>query len=176
MDHARIRTLVMTGVMAAVLCVLAPWSIPVGPIPISLCSLLVGLCACIAGSKRAAAAVVVYILAGAAGLPVFSGFGGGFGPLVGPGGGYILGYVPLALISGSGLDSRKKLATGFVLGTAVLYLCGMVWFCLKARVRVGQALAVCVLPFLPGDLAKLAALLTVGPAVRNRLKSAGLTL
>jgi len=174
MERIRIRRLVMTGAMAAVLCVLGPWSIPVGPVPISICSLLVGLCACVGGGRQAAAAVAVYLLVCAAGLPVFSGFAGGAAALLGPTGGYLAGYLPLTALTGLRRDSRTGLAVGYVLGTAVLYLCGMGWYCLQTAVAVRQALAVCVLPFLPGDGAKLAALLTVGPAVRSRLLRAGL--
>ena len=90
--------LAVCGVMAAVLCVLAPLSIPIGPVPVTLATLVVYLMGSLLGWKWGTAACLAYLLAGLAGLPVFSGFQGGPGVLLGATGGYILGFLASALL------------------------------------------------------------------------------
>jgi len=169
--------LTMTAAAAAALGVVAPWSVPLGPVPISLCTLLLYLTALLLGPRWAVGAAAVYVLMGAAGLPVFSGFMGGVGHLAGPTGGYIFGYLPLTGICAlfvKRVSNRWAYLGGMALGTAVLYAMGTVWFCVQTGTGLGGALVVCVLPFLPGDLAKMLAALLVGPALRDRLERSGL--
>ena len=89
--------LTMTAAFAAAMALLAPWTVPLGPVPLSVCTLMVYLSAWLLTPGRAVAAVTIYVLLGAVGLPVFSGFLGGVGRLAGPTGGYILGYLPLCI-------------------------------------------------------------------------------
>ena len=170
--------LTMTAAAAAALCVLSPWSVPLGPVPISLCTLLIYLSAWLFSPGRAVAAVGVYVLVGAAGLPVFSGFLGGLGRLAGPTGGYIVSYLPLAAICAGFVrrfpGRRGVQFLGMVLGTAVLYAVGTGWFCIQTQVGVVGGLTACVLPFLPGDAVKIAAALLLGPVLRSRLERSGL--
>lgn len=169
--------LTATAAGAAALAVLAPWSLPLGPVPVSLCTLMIYLAAWVLPGGRGVAAVVVYVLLGTAGLPVFSGFLGGPGRLLGPTGGYILGYLPLAALCARfiGRSNRRRMhLLGMVLGTVVLYGLGTVWFCLQTGTPFDGALALCVLPFLPGDGVKMAAALVLGPALRRRLERTGL--
>ena len=98
--------LAMTAVMAAVLSVVSPFSISIGPIPLSLCTLIIYMNAYILGWKRGTVATLVYVLLGAVGMPVFNGFSAGLGVVAGPTGGYIVGYVPLALICGLAVSPR----------------------------------------------------------------------
>lgn len=173
-----IYALTMTAAAAAALCVLSPWAVPLGPVPLSLCTLLLYLCGWLLTPGRAAAAAAVYVLIGAAGLPVFSGFLGGLGHLAGPTGGYIVGYIPLAYLCAlfvSRFFARWRMcAVGMVLGTAVLYIVGTAWFCVQTGTPLGGGLTVCVLPFLPGDLVKMLCALILGTVLRGRLKRAGL--
>lgn len=173
-----VRTLTMTAAAAAAMGVLAPWSVPFGPIPVSLCTLLICLMGYLMDWKRAFTAVLVYVLMGAAGLPVFSGFTGGLGVLAGPTGGFILGYLPMsalcALAVKKGGTSRTVQLCGMLGATAVLYLLGTAWYCAQAQVGVWGGVAVCVLPFLPGDGVKLLAAVIVGPALNDRMARAGL--
>ena len=83
--------LTTTAIMTAVMCILGPLSIPIGPVPITLTNLAIYLAMYILGTKRGSAAVCLYLLIGLAGLPVFSGFTGGPGKLLGPTGGYLIG-------------------------------------------------------------------------------------
>ena len=97
--------LAMTALMAAVTCVLAPMAIPIGPVPISLTNLAIYLSLYLLGWKWGTASYVVYMLIGMVGVPVFSGFTGGLGKLAGPTGGYIIGFVPMAVLAGTGRSS-----------------------------------------------------------------------
>lgn len=173
-----VRTLTMTAAAAAAMGVIAPWSVPLGPIPVSLCTMLIYLMAYLMGGKQALTAVLVYVLMGAAGLPVFSGFTGGFGVLAGPTGGFVLGYLPMSALCALAVKKANKpraVQLGGMLGaTAVLYLFGTAWYCVQAQVGVWAGVAVCVLPFLPGDGVKILAALIVGPALNDRMVRAGL--
>jgi biotin transport system substrate-specific component len=172
--------LIKTAVFAALLCAAAPFSVPVGPVPISLATLVIYIAAGVLGRAQATLAVFVYILLGAAGLPVFTGFSGGLFKLVGVTGGYILGYIPLAYISGSaGVGAREGASSlsragayiaAMIIGTAALYAIGTAWFMFISGNSLFGALAVCVLPFLVGDAAKIAAAAVIAPAVRRGLR------
>ena len=170
--------LVMTAVMAAVIAAVAPFARPIGPIPITLGTLVMYLAGYVLGGKRAGVAVLVYVLLGAVGVPVFNGFTGGLGVVAGPTGGYIIGFIPLAFLSGLAVErfpqNRLLQFVGMVIATAVLYALGTAWFCVQAGKSLAAALSVCVFPFIPGDLAKMAVAMVLGPMVRERLVRAGI--
>lgn len=176
--NAPIYSMAMVAVMAAVLAVVSPFALPIGPVPISLATLAVLLTVYVLGWKMGTLAVLIYILLGAAGMPVFSGFAGGLGKLMGPTGGYILGYLPMALVAGLFVErfpkNRAMQFVGMVLATAVLYVLGTAWFCFAMDSALVPALSACVIPFLPGDLVKVLVSLGVGPLLRSRLDQAGL--
>lgn len=158
--------------MAAVMCVMSPWSINVGPIPLSLATLALYIIASLCSPKTTVAAMAVYISLGAVGLPVFSNFTGGFEKIAGVTGGYIIGYLPCAFIISMILykHSNKWLyPAAMMAGTAVLYLFGTVWFCYATGTGFIKALSVCVLPFLIGDGIKIAAASILGWLLRPRL-------
>lgn len=174
---SRIYGMSMTAVMAAVICVLAPMSIPIGPVPISFTNLAIYLALYLLGWRRGTASYVVYVLIGMAGMPVFSGFTGGLGKLAGPTGGYIVGFVPMAVIAGLVIDryrNRGVQLAGMAAGTVVCYAFGTAWFCIQAGATVWAALGMCVFPFIPGDLVKMAVAMGLGPMIRGRLEKAGL--
>lgn len=175
---SKLYSMTMTAVMAAILAVISPFALFLGPVPVSLCTLVICLCGYVLGGRRGTAATLVYILLGAVGMPVFSGFSGGAGQLLGPTGGYIAGYLVLAAIAGAFFDRfparRGPQVLGMALGTAALYAMGTAWFCFQAGQGLSAALAACVLPFLPGDCLKIAAAAAVGPVLRDRLTKAGL--
>lgn len=173
--HTSLYPMAMTALMAAVMAVVAPFALPMGPIPVSLCSLIVCLAAYMLGWKRAMMATLVYLLLGAAGMPVFSGFTGGIGMLLGPTGGYLIGYLLLAMGTGWTVGAGPMMRlVGMVLSTAALYGLGTVWYCIQSGTAMMAAIPVCVFPFLPGDAVKIAVVWTMGPAIRRRLKQAGL--
>lgn len=168
-----IRNLCAVGLMSAVMCVLAPLSIPIGPVPISLTNLAVFLSLYALGTRLGVLSYFVYLLLGMVGLPVFSGFTGGLGKLAGPTGGYIIGFLPMALISGLAIDrfsNRTAHFIGMVLGTAACYTLGTAWFCTVMQTDVMAALGQAVFPFIPVDLAKIAFAAFIGPTLRARLQ------
>ena len=175
--RSRTCMLAMTAVMTAVTCVLAPMSIAIGAVPITLTNLAVYVSLYLLGWKRGSLSVLAYILIGMMGLPVFSGFSGGLGKLAGPTGGYILGFLAIAGLAGWVIDhtqSRVLQLGGMLLGTAVCYVLGTAWFCFLTRSTLQAALWTCVIPFVPFDLGKMAAAAAVGPVLRERLVRAGL--
>ena len=169
-------TLAMVAVMTAVTCVLAPMSIPIGQVPITLTNLVIYFSLYLLGWKRGSVSVLVYILIGTVGVPVFSGFSGGLGKLAGPTGGYILGFLVMAVVAGLAVDHWNNRALhflGMVVGTGLCYALGTAWFCFSTHSSVQAALWTCVLPFIPFDLGKMVAAIVAGPVLRRRLVQAG---
>ena len=168
-----VRAMVFTAIMAAVICVFAPFSIPMGAVPISLATFAVYLTAALLGKTKSCAAVTVYILIGLVGVPVFSGFMGGFAVLSGMTGGYILGYLPCAFLTALFTQhfSGKlwAMALGMTLGTVALYALGTAWFMILTGSELVAALAACVLPFLIGDITKIAAACALALPLRKKL-------
>lgn len=174
---SRTYMMAMVAVMTAITCVLAPMSIAIGAVPITLTNLVVYFSLYLLGWKRGSLSVLVYILIGMMGLPVFSGFSGGLGKLAGPTGGYILGFLVIALVSGWVIDhtrSRVLQLGGMIVGTALCYALGTAWFCFVTQSTLQAALWTCVIPFIPFDLGKMVAAMVVGPVLRERLVQAGL--
>ena len=168
------RSMAVIALMAAVICILGPLtlSIPVSPVPVSLANLAILFSVYILGAKRGTVSVLVYLLIGLAGVPVFSGFTGGAGKLLGPTGGYLIGYLFLAAVSGWFIDrftNRGIHFLGMCLGTAVLYGFGTLWLARVAGMSFSAALAAGVLPFIPGDLVKMVIVLVAGSEIRRRL-------
>ena len=171
------RHLTVTAMLTALLCIFGPLTLPLGPVPLSLTTgVLMGM-ALLLGGARASLCCGVYLLMGLVGLPVFAGFTGGVGALLGPTGGFLLAYLPMTALCGyvcARQENRMIQLCAFLAGTALLYLTGTAWYCLQTGAEVTAALTVCVLPFLPGDALKIAAVLTLGNAIRTRLKKVGM--
>ncbi len=158
------------ALMAALLCVLSPISIPLSSlVPISLASLMVMLAGSVLGSKEGTVSVLIYLLCGMAGLPVFAEFSSGITVLFGVTGGFVFGYLPLAYLSGYFYEKEKdtkSLAIGTILGTIVLYALGSFWFMIYLKTDLLKALLACVLPFLPGDAVKIFLVCLLTPKLR----------
>jgi len=172
------KNLTQIALMTALMCILCPMTIPVGPIPISLAPLMIFLSVFILGTKRGTLAVALYLLIGLAGVPVLSGFTGGAARLFGPTGGYMIGYIFMALISGWFInryyDRIPVQVLGMLLGLAVLYTFGTLWLKHQAGMTLQAAAAAGVWPFVGLDLLKIAAAVVIGRAVRSGLTKAGL--
>lgn len=164
--HFTARHLTETALMAALISVLSPLSIPLGNlVPISLATLAVMTAGALCGPYEACAAVVIYILLGIMGLPVFAGFTSGAAVAFGMSGGYIFGYIALALCTGFGAErirhpdspeqKRIILLLSMITGTLLLYTAGTAWFMKFTGMSLGASLCACVLPFLPGDFIKM---------------------
>lgn len=157
--RAALRDMTMVAIFAAFMCLTAPWTIPIGAIPITLATFSVYLVAATLGWKKGASAVAIYLMLGFIGLPVFTYFTGGIQKLVGATGGYLVGYIPMAMIGGLFADKFKKTwayVVGMTLGTAVLYTFGTAWYCIMSGSEIIPAILTCVTPFLLGDSIKIA--------------------
>ena len=163
------------ALMAAVLCVLAPISIPVpvSPVSLTLATLAIYLMAYILKPKQAVMAVGLYLLLGAAGLPVFSGYMAGISRFAAPGGGYLLGYLFLVGISGWFVHRHSALSLqllGMFLGTLVMYLLGTFWMAYVTNTSFLAAIPAGMLIFLPLDIIKIALSAYIGRKVQKYIK------
>lgn len=174
------KELTLIGVMTAVTCVMGPFAIPIpfSPVPISLTNLAVYLTVYVLGMKFGTISYVVYLCLGAVGLPVFSAFSGGLGKLAGPTGGYLVGFIFLALIAGFFIErfpsSLPMAVLGMVLGTAVCYLFGTVWLSRQLSLSFTAGLAAGVIPYIPGDIIKIIIAALLGTKLRAAVKKIGL--
>jgi len=154
-----VRKLTISGVMAAVICVFAPWAFQAGAVPVTLATLAVYIAGAVLGEKYGTISVLIYILLGCVGMPVFSGFTGGLSIIAGVTGGYIIGYIPCVYICGVIIRiARKKLwayPAAMAAGTAVLYVFGTLWYTWQTGNAFVSGLIICVVPFLPGDIIKI---------------------
>jgi len=172
------RLLTLSALLCALLCVLAQIQIPLPPVPVSLSLLAVHLCGALLGSRWGAAAVGCYVFLGAVGVPVYAGFGGGVSVLFGPTGGFLLGYIPCALAVGMLSQrlgfSRRQLCLSMAAGTLLCYAAGAAWFMLVTGSTLWGCLTACVLPFIPGDMIKIALAAALCLRLQKPLRSAGL--
>ena len=167
------------GLMTSIICILSPISVPLpGMVPISLATLALYLCTYLLGGKRTLICYTVYLALGCVGIPVFSGFTGGLSRLVGPTGGYFVGYFAIIICEGAFIKHFPNFKAlhilGMVLGTVICYLFGTAWLCMIQNTDFVSGLFAGVIPFIPGDAAKIAAVSAIAPVMRRRLEKAGL--
>ncbi len=173
-----LKDMVLMALFAALTCVLAPLAVPIGPVPISLTNLVIYFSLYVLGWQRATITYIVYLLLGLVGLPVFSGFEGGVGKVAGPTGGYLIGFIFMAIVCGLLMQVKKDkkivnivfCVVGMLVGTTIAYAFGTMWFCYSTGTGLGAAMALCVIPFIPGDLIKIAIAAVVAPTVANQIK------
>ncbi len=178
MKKSTVFNMTSCALMAALMCVLCPVSVPIGPIPISLSILVILLTVYVLGTWRALVSYTVYLLLGAVGMPVFSGFQGGLAKLAGPTGGYLAGFWLMILVAGIMMEKGKRnlLVTilGMLVGVAIDYAVGTAWFVFQTESTVVHALDVCVYPFIPFDVAKIVIAVLLGSVVYKGLQKAKL--
>lgn len=170
-ETVSLRGMVYASLFGALTAAGAWMIIPLPPVPITLQTLFMGMAAILLGGRLGALSQGIYILLGILGLPVFAGGKAGIGVLLGPTGGYLIGFIVAAFVIG--WMAGKKKQAGFVwlvfsllVGTAVVYLLGVLQLALVARLTLVKALALGVLPFLIGDVFKI--LLTALLAIKLR--------
>ncbi len=173
----RTADLAYTAVGAALIAVCSWISIPL-TVPVTMQTFAVFLVLTLLSGKRGTAAVLVYILMGTAGLPVFSGFSGGIGVLLGTTGGYILGFLLTALIywGMTALFGERPAVqiAALLIGLLVCYAFGTAWFLVvythtKGAAAISTVLLWCVVPFIIPDLLKLAAALVLSRGIMRRI-------
>lgn len=178
-QNAKISTkeVVSVGMFAAVLAILSQISIPMpSGVPITLQTFAVALTGCVLAWKLGTASVLVYILLGAAGVPVFAGFNGGAQVLVNYTGGFIWGFLVMALLCGIGVQ-RKNKAVGVLLGLAGLSVChlfGTLQFMVVMKMSFAESFLLASVPYLIKDVISFILAFVIGLQIRMRLLKAGL--
>ncbi len=169
--------LAYVAVCAALMAVCSWISIP-ATVPFTLQTFAVFCSLGLLGGRRGTAAILVYLLLGALGVPVFAGFSGGIGILFGTTGGYLLGFILMGLVYWLGerlsMDSRNIRIISMIVGLLLCYAFGTAWFMFvyarqTGAIALGTALAWCVVPFLLPDLVKMALALLLSGRLRKAL-------
>ena len=169
-----IQELCVIGLSTALICVIAPISIPMPlGIPLTLQTFILSLVSIILGPKQGTIATLIYMILGAFGLPVFSNFTGGWQVITGPTGGFILSFPLMAYFVGLGADKRPRFK-GFSLlcvltGNMLNLLCGAAMFCLLSKSTFVQGLTACVIPFLPITVIKMVLSWIIGLNIKRRI-------
>src|SRR5918993_2001183 len=174
MDRTRSVSLVFA--FSLLMALSAQFAIPIGPVPITGQTFVVLLTGALLGSRLGAAAMIVYLLEGAIGLPFFSQARGGLAHLLGPTGGYLVAFPAAAFITGAfaehDWDRRFPTAVAaMAIGSVVIMLSGWAWFSILTNTPMDVAFKITVLPFIPGDIIKIllaAAALPAGWALLKR--------
>ena len=111
--------------------------------------------------------VALYVLLGAAGLPVYHNGTAGLGVLLGPTGGFLVGFIPAALVAGLAYEQKSPTAriTGLIAATVLTYVFGVAWLAWSASLSLPQAILVGVAPFIVGAVVKVAAAYAIGKRV-----------
>ena len=178
MSSSKTYPLVLTAFGAAVIAVLAQVTIPLPLVPITGQTLAIGLVVTILGTKYGTVAVLLYILLGSVGLPVFAGFSGGFSHVVGPTGGYIVGFLPTAYIMGIYLNkfgfTYPHAIMANIIGMIVTLTFGTIWLKFAADMTFYAAFMAGAAPFIIVGIIKGVIAAWAGILVRNRLLSANL--
>jgi biotin transport system substrate-specific component len=172
------RKTIMTALFSALIIVGAYIRFPLPPVPITLQTMFVLLCAMLGGRKTGTFAVGIYLLLGAIGLPVFTA-GGGVGILFGPTGGYLWALLPASFLTGVVADigyrtGKGKVYTlscflGGLLGTLVIYLIGVPFLKYNLSMSWSAAIKAGMLPFLIGDVVKLIVATTLAGSFSQRV-------
>ncbi|MBR6939397.1 MAG: biotin transporter BioY [Clostridia bacterium] len=174
--NKRLNILIKTAecaLLAAVIAVSAQIAVPLpSGVPVTLQTFAVTLCASIGGIVEGPAAVAVYILLGAFGVPVFSSFRGGIAVLIGPTGGFITGFIPLALMSGLRLKNKALNVIASIGGLLVCHLIGAVQYSLVTDTDFIKSLLLVCVPFLVKDVLSVILAMTLAVPVRKAIKKA----
>lgn len=162
------------GLSVALLAVCSQLCIPFA-VPFTLQTFAVSAIAIILGPGKGTMTVIIYLLLGAVGLPVFSQFKGGLSALIGPTGGFLFGFIPMTLIIGLLLKNRKypfpvQLIFG-MLGNAALYFTGTLWYAyvstgFENSIGINKILCSCIFPFILPDLLKLALAISLSKKIK----------
>ena len=168
------KNLSLMALMSALLCLLAPISIPIGPVPITLSIFIIYIISYILDANSALISVFIYLLMGIVGLPVFAGYKSGLGVILGPSGGYLISYLVVVYISSYYNNKyyyNKILQLLFMFIALILcYVCGTIWFSIFKKMTFIESLFICVFPFIITDVIKIIAACMLGNEIRKRLR------
>lgn len=176
MSKLKTKDFMYSSIFAAVISVLGflVFPLPFSPVPVTGQSLGVMLAGCLLSPRQAMMAVGTFLLIGIAGVPVFAGGTAGFGVLVGPRGGYLIGFfvgvVVISLIKKKFSNVWGLAVANFIGGVVVVYIFGVLWLNGVTGMGVPAAFAGGALPFIPGDLFKVVVASIVGVKVNKGME------
>jgi biotin transport system substrate-specific component len=174
-SNSPLRRMVYASMFGALTALGAFIVIPLQPVPISLQTLFCGLAGVILGSYTGALSQVVYVLLGIIGLPVFTGGKAGLGILLGPTGGYLIGFIIAAFVIGKIVEIRREagvvwIGMALLVGELIIYTFGVLQLSIVADLSITKSIFAGALPFIPGDLLKLAAAIIIGYKLRSQFR------
>ena len=186
-----IRSTVLISLFAALIAAGAYISVPIGPVPITLQTFFILTAGILGGRKVGVSAVIIYLIAGALGLPVFSGGTGSIAHFFGPTGGYLLASIPAVYITGIFSEFGSKMyhllleqkaqmmrsviiqsilvTIGTFLGSLIFYLLGVPWLKIVLQIDWGKAYGLGMGPFIIGDIIKMIAAISLGSLFSERV-------
>ena len=175
----KLRMMILTALFAAIISILAQVSIPLPlGVPITGQTLAIGLAATILGSRHGTLSALLYLIIGSVGIPVFAQMTGGLGILVGPTGGFIIGFIPATFAIGYYLEKTsftvKNAIIANIIGMFITLFFGTIWLKFVAELSWPIAFTAGFTPFIIGGFIKAFIASWVGIIVRQRLKSANL--
>ncbi|MEA1994010.1 MAG: biotin transporter BioY [Euryarchaeota archaeon] len=142
----------LIALFASLTAIGAQIQLPIEIVPISLQTLFVLAAGGILG-RKGALVMMVYLFIGLIGMPVFAGYKGGAGVLLGPTGGYIIGFIPAAYVTGFLTEKKKNMFLAMVTASFIVYLFGVPWLCFFVG-STKKAVLIGMIPFIPGDILK----------------------
>ena len=169
MKRDKIRTLTYISLCVAILAVISQLAIPIGPVPLTLQIFVVSLMGYFLKAKNGTVAILVYILLGAVGVPVFASLQGGLGILISYTGGFIFGYIPLVLLCGIGKSRWQKILLG-VCGLLLCHTAGVLQYMLLSHLSIWASFVAVSLPFILKDVALVVCALVVSDIMEKRIK------
>jgi biotin transport system substrate-specific component len=170
-----LRGMAYSAMFGAITAVGAYIVIPLPLVPITLQTFFVSLAPALLGGALGALSQIIYVLIGVIGLPVFAGGKAGFGVLIGPTGGYLAGFIVGAYIIGKLIELKEKpgflwMVSAMIIGHIALYALGVAQLMVVAKLSLGKAVAVGVIPTLPGGIIKILAAAFIAVRLRERIK------
>ena len=169
MDRLKYKTLTEAALLAAMTAVLSQINIPVFSVPLTLQTFAAAFCGYFGGRRSGTAAVAVYILLGAVGMPVFSGFRGGIAGLFGQTGGFLFGFIPLVLLCSAAAGKNMRSFLLGVLGIAACHLMGAAYFSLVMGCGFVYSLTTASLPFVLKDILSVFLAMLFADMLKKRL-------
>lgn len=169
--NEKVLKLIYIALFAALTAALSQVAIPTPWVPLTLQTFAAALCGYMLGWKGGLAALAVYLLLGAAGVPVFANFKAGAQALVGPTGGFLFGFLPMAALCGLQIG-RKRAVTGILLGLLGLLLChaaGALQYAWVSHIGAGKAFLLVSLPYLLKDALSVAGAYFLARVLRKRI-------
>ncbi len=151
--------LVLGGSILVALCARLAFYLPFSPVPVTMQTFGVLLTGALLGSRRGALSIITYLMEGALGLPVFAGGNMGIAIIIGPTGGYLIGFVAAAYLTGylaeRGWDRKYRTTVlAMILGTTAIFIFGLAW--LSILLKDTPILKIGLYPFIPGAVVKIA--------------------